>query len=91
MSDVILNPECAAGKCSNCDGRGWDEEADEPVDCPHYCHHADRLLDWIQREAAEAEAHLSPLPESVQPLWFRVNHSKGVMPDAGDNLRPPLG
>lgn len=29
-------PECAAGKCYNCPGDAWDDEADELVDCPCY-------------------------------------------------------
>lgn len=27
-------PECAAGKCGNCDGRTWDRDADDYTDCP---------------------------------------------------------
>lgn len=26
-------PECAQGKCANCDGTGWDEVLDEPMFC----------------------------------------------------------
>lgn len=27
-------PECAAGKCQNCDALTWDNEADLYADCP---------------------------------------------------------
>lgn len=27
-------PECESGKCSNCDGRTWDNQNDEPDRCP---------------------------------------------------------
>lgn len=30
-------PECRAGKCRNCDGTSWDEQADKQVTCP--CDH----------------------------------------------------
>ena len=26
-------PECAVGKCGNCNGDAWDNERDERVDC----------------------------------------------------------
>jgi hypothetical protein len=31
---VQLCPECRAGKHRNCDGTGWDIDADERVPCP---------------------------------------------------------
>jgi hypothetical protein len=31
---VQLCPECRAGKHGNCDGTGWDIDADERVPCP---------------------------------------------------------
>lgn len=30
-------PDCAAGKCSGCDGHTWDNRADALTDCP--CDH----------------------------------------------------
>ena len=27
-------PECAQGKCVNCDGTSWDARADAPAPCP---------------------------------------------------------
>lgn len=35
---VKTNPECSAGKHSNCSGDGWDLERDEPAQCPCECH-----------------------------------------------------
>lgn len=32
-------PECAAGKCRNCDGQTWDHERDEPGVCPCWTKH----------------------------------------------------
>lgn len=32
-------PECAAGKCGNCDGGSWDLRQDAPATCP--CAYAD--------------------------------------------------
>ncbi len=29
----IVCPECAAGKCHNCDSTAWDFETDEPCAC----------------------------------------------------------
>lgn len=27
-------PECAVGKCGNCNGQAWDDETDAPIACP---------------------------------------------------------
>ena len=35
---VITNPECRAGKHSNCDRNGWDTRIDSVCDCPCDCH-----------------------------------------------------
>ena len=35
---VIMDPDCAAGKHTNCDGTGWDEETEALADCPCSCH-----------------------------------------------------
>lgn len=35
---IQINPECAAGKHSNCSGTGWDLHQDEPTGCPCHCH-----------------------------------------------------
>jgi hypothetical protein len=35
---IILNPDCAAGKCAACSGDGYDDEAEELASCPHLCH-----------------------------------------------------
>lgn len=35
---IQTNPECAAGKHRNCNGVGWDVDADRPADCPCSCH-----------------------------------------------------
>lgn len=34
-------PECAAGKCRNCDGTAWDDSADELTGCA--CGHAEAI------------------------------------------------
>lgn len=39
MNQRIPNPECRDGKHSNCDGHGWDIDADTAVRCPCACHH----------------------------------------------------
>lgn len=33
-----MNPECRDGKHGNCDGSGWDDEADAPGECTCTCH-----------------------------------------------------
>lgn len=35
---IIRNPECRDGKHRNCNQEGWNEQADEPTDCPCECH-----------------------------------------------------
>lgn len=35
---VIMDPDCAAGKHTNCDGTGWDEKTEALADCPCACH-----------------------------------------------------
>jgi hypothetical protein len=35
---VIIDPDCAAGKHTNCDGTGWDENTEALADCPCPCH-----------------------------------------------------
>ena len=34
MTTLVPCPECAAGKCKNCDGRTWDDEQDDYATCP---------------------------------------------------------
>lgn len=38
MADIVICPECAAGKCRNCDGTTWDDTTDAPTTCP--CTHS---------------------------------------------------
>lgn len=33
MPEPAICPECRAGKCINCDGEAWDDEADAPTVC----------------------------------------------------------
>lgn len=40
MNQRIPNPECRDGKHRNCDGHGWDIDADTAVRCPCHCHSA---------------------------------------------------
>lgn len=35
---VLIDPDCAAGKHTNCDGTGWDENTEALADCPCPCH-----------------------------------------------------
>lgn len=36
---MSLNPECRAGKCSNCDGAAWDDRLDAEVPDSCSCEH----------------------------------------------------
>lgn len=38
MSDIMMDPDCTAGKHSNCDDVGWDVAKDTFADCPCECH-----------------------------------------------------
>lgn len=40
MASIIteINPECRSGKHTNCDGVGWDSEADTDTACRCACH-----------------------------------------------------
>lgn len=57
----IVNPECRDGKHGNCDGHGWDMDADTAVRCPCTCHrcpacgHPTHPVCWDARDV-EAEA-----------------------------------
>lgn len=46
-------PECVAGKCGNCDGSAWDNEADEMVVCTHV-HNVPAEVETFSQEYAEA-------------------------------------
>lgn len=35
---TLIDPDCAAGKHTNCDGTGWEDELDCPAPCPCPCH-----------------------------------------------------
>lgn len=40
--EILINPDCAAGKHLNCNDDGWDAVSDEPTGCPCHCHNSDR-------------------------------------------------
>jgi hypothetical protein len=73
-------PECAAGKCGNCDGTTWDLTVDEPATCPCSARqHAtdetthlpddalDRILDALHRPGSTGYLVGHPDPANAQP------------------------
>lgn len=40
---VIMDPDCTAGKHTNCDGTGWDEDTEALAGCPCSCHAPEEL------------------------------------------------
>lgn len=57
-------PECAAGKCRNCDGTTWDEHTDSPTVCPCAHRNHEPEADWGKTRAT-CYYH-GPVPKSEE-------------------------
>lgn len=46
VDDILVNPECVAGKHGNCDRRAFDLQTDEivPDKCPCPCHNSKTII-----------------------------------------------
>lgn len=62
MTNEHICPECAAGKCGNCDGRAWDFTKDEPVICVCWQrgHNNERSQAWLEDPAPAGVSSQSP-------------------------------
>lgn len=40
--EQIVSPDCRDENCHKCDGRAFDDAADEITDCEHECHEEER-------------------------------------------------
>ncbi|PPF64552.1 hypothetical protein C5E11_03955 [Clavibacter michiganensis] len=72
---VIIDPDCAAGKHTNCDGTGWDENTEALADCPCPCHNRSiEDPDCASCGMEESGAEANECPNSKRPCGHHCNH-----------------
>ena len=77
---ILTNPECRDGKCTNCDGRGWDAANSSYAVCPCICHPTGRggndidpnktLQDLVEKARTIVAGH--PTPSEAEFLSMEI-------------------